>query len=91
MGSTFTAGVAVVVTAMEFVVDDKVRGNGDGVRGDGNGVRGDGDGVRGDGNGVRGDGDGVRGDDHDVHRDTAGDVEHRWRELSDDARNGEMT
>ncbi|KAE9063997.1 hypothetical protein PF006_g30803 [Phytophthora fragariae] len=46
----------------------------------------DGDGVRGDGNGVRGDGDGVRGDDH-VHRDTAGDVEHRWRELSDDAKN----
>nr|KAE8920651.1 hypothetical protein PF009_g29059 [Phytophthora fragariae] len=59
--------------------DDEVRGNGDGVRGDGNGVRGD-------GNRVRGDGDGVRGDDHDVHRDTAGDVEHRWRELSDDAR-----
>ncbi|GMF20169.1 unnamed protein product [Phytophthora fragariaefolia] len=73
--------------------DDEARSNGDGVRDDGDGVRGDGDGVCGagdgcgDGDGVRGHGDGVRGDDRDVHRDTAGDVEHGWRELSDDAQN----
>ncbi|GMF57995.1 unnamed protein product [Phytophthora fragariaefolia] len=66
---------------------DEARSNGDGVRDDGDGVRGDGDGVCGAGDGVRGHGDGVRGDDRDVHRDTAGDVEHGYRELSDDAQN----
>ncbi|KAE8967986.1 hypothetical protein PF011_g27359 [Phytophthora fragariae] len=100
MGSTFTAGGNVSnVSGADYDSRGNLRngfvalllsGNscdGDGVCGDDDVVRGNGDGVRGDGDGVRGDGDGVRGDDRDVHRDTAGDVEHRWRELSDDAQN----
>ncbi|GMF51745.1 unnamed protein product [Phytophthora fragariaefolia] len=99
MGSTFTAGGNVSsVSGADYDSRGNLRNgfvalllsdnsDGDGVCGDDDEARSNGDGVRDDGDGVRGDGDGVRGDDRDVHRDTAGDVEHGWRELSDDAQN----
>ncbi|KAE8977136.1 hypothetical protein PR002_g25107 [Phytophthora rubi] len=90
MGSTFTAGGNISsVSGADYDSRGNLR-NGfvalllSGNSCDGDVFCGDDDEVRGNGDGVRGDGDGVRGD---VHRDTAGDVEHRWRELSDDAQN----
>ncbi|KAE9187803.1 hypothetical protein PF002_g25495 [Phytophthora fragariae] len=86
MGSTFTAGGNVSsVSGADYDSRGNLRNGFVALLLSGNSC--DGDGFCGDDDEVRGDGDGVRGDDRDVHRDTAGDVEHRWRELGDDAQN----